>query len=96
MLSASLPSDARILRDRAAAILWVKSQMAKHSVSFDDLSAADCFARITNRGKDFEMPVRYKDAQGHVWEGVGPLPDWLQRAINAGQTAEHFKVPSSA
>jgi len=34
-------------------------------------------------------PVRFRDAQGHVWDGRGDLPDWLQRAVNAGQSVAH-------
>ncbi|MGE8366520.1 H-NS family nucleoid-associated regulatory protein, partial [Cupriavidus sp.] len=26
------------------------------------------------------------------WDGRGAMPDWLQRAVNAGQTVEHFRV----
>ncbi len=30
--------------------------------------------------------IRFRDANGHAWNGVGELPDWLQRAVNAGQS----------
>jgi hypothetical protein len=33
-------SETQLLRERAAAILWVKSQMAKHGIAVDDLVAA--------------------------------------------------------
>jgi len=36
--------------------------------------------------------IRFRDANGHAWNGVGDLPDWLQRVVNAGQSIEHFRV----
>jgi DNA-binding protein H-NS len=65
--------------------------MARHGVSIEQLEAAGCF---TSRKSDeiFEKSARYKDAEGHAWNGVGALPDWLQRAVNAGQSIEHFKT----
>lgn len=35
---------------------------------------------------------RYRNAEGQVWDGVGPMPAWLLRAVNAGQSVEHFRV----
>ncbi|MCO4861246.1 H-NS histone family protein [Cupriavidus sp. WGlv3] len=86
-------SDTQLLRERSAAILWVKSQMAKHGIAIDDLVASGCFAEATpttNRQK--VHLVRYRDAYGHTWDGNGDLPEWLQRAVNAGQSADHFRA----
>ncbi|WP_441626778.1 H-NS family nucleoid-associated regulatory protein [Cupriavidus sp. 2MCAB6] len=35
---------------------------------------------------------RYRNAEGQVWDGEGPMPAWLLRAVNAGQSVEHFRV----
>jgi len=45
----------------------------------------------------FEPPPKpakplYMSADGQQWDGNGTLPDWLQRAVNAGQSIEHFRV----
>ncbi|SOZ36212.1 conserved hypothetical protein [Cupriavidus neocaledonicus] len=85
-------SDAQQLRERAAAILWVKSQMAKHGIAIDDLVAAGCFAATTPATSQKVRPARFRDAAGHSWDGHGDLPEWLQRAVNAGQTTDHFRV----
>lgn len=86
-------SETQLLREHAAAILWVKSQMAKHGIAIDDLIAAGCFAATTpTMGSGDVQPLRYKDAEGHTWDGRGRLPDWLQRAVNAGQSVDHFKI----
>lgn len=86
-------SDTQQLRDRAAAILWVKSQMAKHGIAIDDLVAAGCFAATTLTTDHQKVhPIRFRDAGGHSWDGQGDLPEWLQRAVNAGQSVDHFRV----
>lgn len=84
-------SEAQTLRERAAAILWVKSQMARHGITAEDLLSAGCFGEcsVEPNGK---ARAQYKDATGHSWDGEGTLPEWLQRAVNAGQSVEHFKV----
>ena len=34
----------------------------------------------------------YKDAFGNCWMGEGSLPEWLARAVAAGQSIEHFRA----
>lgn len=86
-------SDTQQLRARADAVLWVKSQMAKHGIAVEDLVAAGCFAATTSAASHQKPnPIRFKDAQGHSWDGRGDLPEWLQRAVNAGQSVDHFRV----
>ncbi|SOY71793.1 conserved hypothetical protein [Cupriavidus phytorum] len=82
-------SDALDLRERANAILWVKSQMARHGITPEALEAAGCFS-VAQAMQTTQ--VCYRDAHGHTWDGKGNIPDWLQRAVNAGQSVEHFRV----
>jgi len=82
-------SPAAELRERAEAILWIRTQMAKHGVTAEDLMAAGCFAR-----PERPVVVRYRNADGQTWSGEGIMPDWLRRAVNAGQSVEHFRVGS--
>ncbi|PLQ00386.1 H-NS histone family protein [Cupriavidus pauculus] len=86
-------SETQRLRERASAIVWVRTEMAKHGISAGDLLAAGCFETSTEPGSSStQNPALYRDAEGHTWNGNGNLPAWLQRAVNAGQSAEHFKV----
>nr|WP_211958772.1 H-NS family nucleoid-associated regulatory protein [Cupriavidus numazuensis] len=85
-------SDTQQLRERAAAILWVRSQMAKHGIAEDDLVAAGCFVATSPTTSRQAHPIRFRDAQGHTWDGQGDRPEWLQRAVNAGQSADHFRI----
>ncbi|QOT82069.1 H-NS family nucleoid-associated regulatory protein [Cupriavidus basilensis] len=75
--------------ERAQAITWVRIQMAQHGLTLADLQAAGCF--IETPPTPSPGAVRYRNAQG--WDGRGAMPEWLQRAIHAGQTVEHFRVP---
>ncbi|EHP44771.1 DNA-binding protein H-NS [Cupriavidus basilensis OR16] len=34
----------------------------------------------------------YRNAMGQSWDGTGERPEWLQRAVNAGQTIDFFRV----
>lgn len=86
-------SEAHALRERAEAILWVKTQMARFGIHLENLQEAGCFkARQDIQTGNF--PIRFRDAQGQTWDGRGDLPNWLQRAVNAGQSIEHFRLMS--
>lgn len=34
----------------------------------------------------------YRNAMGQTWDGIGEYPDWLQRAVNAGQSIDFYRV----
>jgi DNA-binding protein H-NS len=36
--------------------------------------------------------ARYRSADGKEWSGFGPKPAWLKAAIEAGKTAEDFRI----
>lgn len=36
--------------------------------------------------------VSYRNAERMSWDGQGEMPDWLRRAVNAGQSVEFFRV----
>ncbi|WP_455285622.1 H-NS family nucleoid-associated regulatory protein [Cupriavidus necator] len=74
--------------ERADAIRWIRIRMCQYGVTLNDLKAAGCFAVI-------QRQVRYRNAQGQCWDGQGAMPDWLNRAVNAGQSPEFFLVEES-
>lgn len=83
------PSVRKPGADREAAILWVRMQIARHGITFENLVEAGCFL---DNGESAANAVLYRSADGQTWNGRGELPDWLQRAVNAGQSIEFFKV----
>ncbi len=73
--------------ERAAAIRWIQDQMADYGLTMEELAAAGCFDPPPP-----PPPVYYRNAQGMSWDGQGEMPDWLRRAVNAGQSVEFYRV----
>lgn len=71
--------------DRAAAIAWIRQKIDEFAFTLDDLGPFP-------EPKPAEPLVRYRSADGKTWDGEGDMPDWLRRAVAAGQSAEHFRV----
>ncbi len=36
--------------------------------------------------------VCYRNAAGQSWDGQGEMPDWLPRAVNAGQSVAFYRI----
>ena len=36
--------------------------------------------------------AQFKNANGDTWDGVGDMPEWLKRAVHAGQDIEFYRV----
>ncbi|WP_092143878.1 H-NS family nucleoid-associated regulatory protein [Cupriavidus sp. YR651] len=84
-------SEGEVFRARAEAILWIRSAVARHGISVEQLEQAGCFAPVKPEER-FQTSTKYIDAAGHVWDGSGTVPEWLQRAVDAGQSMEHFRI----
>ncbi|TSP11316.1 H-NS histone family protein [Cupriavidus campinensis] len=79
------------LREREEAILWIRMQMARFGIHLENLQEAGCFRPLLDN-QSSAAAILYRDAQGQTWDGRGDLPSWLQRAVNAGQSIEHFRI----
>lgn len=93
---------------KQAAVAWIREQMDHHGLTFDHLVEAGCFADVdTEDGAEAEAAapeatpatpastaprVLYRNAMGQTWDGTGEYPDWLQRAVNAGQSIDFYRV----
>lgn len=92
---------------KLAAVAWIREQMDRHALSLDDLVEAGCFDNVpeasAGAGEPAPSPATaapkaagarplYRNALGQSWDGQGEYPDWLQRAVNAGQSIEFFRV----
>ncbi|MGT2455473.1 H-NS histone family protein [Cupriavidus basilensis] len=74
-------------KEWADAIRWIRAQMLEYGLTMEELEAAGCFAPPPS-----PRSVCYRNAEGLSWDGTGEMPDWLRRAVNAGQTVEFFRV----
>ncbi len=43
------------------------------------------------RGGDAGEPI-FRNASGDTWDGLGDMPEWLKRAVHAGQDIEFYRV----
>ncbi|RZT31397.1 H-NS family nucleoid-associated regulatory protein [Cupriavidus agavae] len=91
---------------KTAAVAWIREQIDRLGLTFDHLVEAGCFAE-SEESTDAEPAepaapeappvaaaprVVYRNAMGQTWDGTGEYPDWLQRAVNAGQSIDFYRV----
>lgn len=67
---------------RERLIVWLRRRMDEFNITPEKLALAIAEA---------ETQPAYRDAFGNTWNGAGEMPEWLQRAIHAGQDIEHFR-----
>ncbi|CAB3727977.1 H-NS family nucleoid-associated regulatory protein [Paraburkholderia rhynchosiae] len=70
---------------RERLIVWIRRRMDEYGITMDALSDAIQADAAATRA------VMYRDAYGNKWDGHGDKPDWLARAIYAGQNIDHFR-----
>lgn len=46
--------------------------------------------KLTRSAGEIE-PV-FRNASGDTWDGMGDMPEWLKRAVHAGQDIEFYRV----
>jgi DNA-binding protein H-NS len=70
---------------RERLIRWIQHRMEEFGISLATL------AQSLDADLKEQQAVVYRDAWGNTWNGRGTLPDWLKRAVAAGQSIEHFR-----
>ncbi|MCC8396702.1 H-NS histone family protein [Paraburkholderia sp. MMS20-SJTR3] len=70
------------VRDRM--IVWIRRRMDDYGITLEAL------AESIEADANAVRAVRYRDAFGNTWDGCGDKPEWLRRAIYAGQSIDHF------
>lgn len=73
-------------RKRESMVAYLRRRMSEFSIDADDL--AESIARDQRRLRE----ARYRNAAGETWDGKGEIPQWLQQAMSAGQSLEHFAI----
>jgi DNA-binding protein H-NS len=75
-------------RDRIVA--YLRHRMEEFGIKPEDL-APDPVSKASVESKQPGVD-RYRSANGDRWDGEGEMPEWLRRAISAGQSIDHFAV----
>jgi DNA-binding protein H-NS len=70
---------------RERLIAWIRRRMDDYGITLEAL--ADSLEADANAVR----AVMYRDAYGNTWDGYGDKPDWLARAIYAGQNLDFFR-----
>ena len=70
---------------RERLIVWIRRRMDEYGITMEALADA------IEADKAAPRAVMYRDAFGNAWDGHGDKPDWLARAIYAGQNIDHFR-----
>jgi len=73
-------------RKRDRIVAYLRRRMDEFGITVDDL-AAQIAAGVP-------AAARYRNAYGDAWDGKGEMPEWLRRAIGAGQSLKHFEAIS--
>ncbi|CAB3775180.1 H-NS histone family protein [Paraburkholderia humisilvae] len=73
-------------RKRDSMIAYIRRRMEEVGITPTDLAAAMAGEQLQH------TELRYRSATGDTWSGEGEMPQWLQQAISAGQSIEHFEV----
>jgi len=74
---------------RERLIQWIHHRMDEHGITMQAL--ADAIGADAAAAAAAAKVVMYRDAFGNKWNGQGEKPDWLKRAIYAGQNIDHFR-----
>jgi DNA-binding protein H-NS len=74
---------------RERLIRWIHHRMDEFGITLAAL------AQSLDSDLKKQKAVSYRDAWGNTWNGSGDLPEWLQRAVAAGQSIEHFRCGES-
>ncbi|MBP0591606.1 H-NS histone family protein [Paraburkholderia sp. LEh10] len=73
-------------RKRESMIAYLRRRMAQVGIKVGDLAVA--LAEDRKRKKT----ARYRNATGDTWDGNGAMPQWLDQAVSAGQSVQHFAI----
>lgn len=69
---------------RERLIVWLTRRMQECNITLEALQHA------LQQDIDEAKRIRYRDAWGNTWTGDGEHPEWLRRAVAAGQSIDHF------
>ena len=73
---------------RERLILWLRRRMQECDITMEALQHA--LEQDSEAMREAVRKIRYRDAWGNTWTGEGEQPEWLRRAVAAGQSVDHF------
>lgn len=80
--------DARINAQKMAAVTEVVAMMERLGLTWADFGVAP----VEPVRPATKRRIKYRDAHGNTWSGVGQRPRWLVSAMEAGAEIDQFRV----
>jgi DNA-binding protein H-NS len=77
-------TESKKLESREQVLDWILEQVETFNIPLET------FADVRPTPKP--PKIAFRNANGESWDGQGELPEWLRRAVNAGQSMDHFNV----
>ena len=93
---AQLEAEAKELTTKKNAIRAEVLAELKADIALFAFTAADLFDTPKTTKSKSTKDVKYRDANGNTWAGVGKKPNWLKAAIASGKSQEDFNVEKKA
>lgn len=79
--------EAEIVAAKQLAAEAIRQQMTALGLTMADIAPARTGGYVASK-----RAVKYRDALGNTWTGVGQRPRWLRAAMMAGNGLESFRV----
>lgn len=73
-------------RKRESIVSYLRRRMDEFGISAEALAESIAQDQLAAKA------ARYRSATGQSWDGQGEAPQWVQQAISAGQSLEHFAI----
>lgn len=80
--------DAQIQAQKPLAVAQVMALMEQLGLTWADFGVTP----MASPKPVAKRAVKYRDAEGHTWTGVGQRPRWLKYALDHGADLESFRV----
>jgi len=91
--------EAEAQKRKKAEVSGVVSKI-KEAIAVYGLTAADLFGgkatKVIKAKSGKRAGIRYADAQGNTWVGMGKRPQWLRDALAAGKSLDDFALNGAA
>jgi DNA-binding protein H-NS len=102
---AALQKEADALRQRevAGVVSRIKVAIEHYGLTAEQLGlgGTKATAKVASKangttGKAAAGVAKFSDGNGNIWSGMGPRPQWLRTALEAGKSLEEFRTAGAA
>jgi DNA-binding protein H-NS len=95
-------ADALHQREVAGVVSRIKVAIEHYGLTAEQLGlgGAKAPAKVASKAKAgvgrSTKAAKFSDGNGNIWSGMGPRPQWLRAALEAGKSLEEFRMAGAA